>query len=447
MSLSIRQKTLSLTGLFVVYTCAMMLVFTLSVGSYLSLRTTIKTFETITNREFVELRRLFYLQDVTRQSSNPISQYVSWGNPDEAALFENHVQEVEEAFADVLGLDSVQQAQRDLVLLAHSQWQEAATVGRAIFAIPAADKADLQEAENMFANHITASINTLYEAHNIRIQDTERNRDQATERYQMTLIVTATSFVSGIVFFFVASFVLAQHIIKPLRRLRKGILQFGAGDLSYRIDLHVENEIGDLARGINTMAERLEHDQVTLEQLAIRDSLTDLYNRREFERLLAEELHRAARYRHPLSLLLIDVDKFKEINDGLGHRVGDHALRLVSSAIRDISRKGDIVARYGGDELAVLLPETPMDDAVVLAERIRRLVSRQQLEGDDGRKMDLTLSIGVATTSGEITTGERLVDAADHAMYTAKAEGRNRVRRSDPPAGAPPQGSLPMAMP
>ena len=88
MALSIRRKTLSLTGLFVVYTCAMALVFALSIASYLSLRTTVKTFEHITDREFVELRRLFYLQDMTRQSSTPISQYVAWGNPDEAALFE-----------------------------------------------------------------------------------------------------------------------------------------------------------------------------------------------------------------------------------------------------------------------------------------------------------------------------------------------------------------------
>ncbi len=448
MALSIGRKALSLTGLFVVYTCAMVLVFVLSLASYLSLRTTVKTFENITDREFVELRRLFYLQDMTRQSSTPISQYVAWGNPDEAALFENQVYEVNEAFVDVLGMESVQQAQRSLILQAQTEWGQAVAVGRAMFAIPAAEKSALQEAENMFVNHVTASINTLYEAHNIRIDDTRRNKNEATERHKTTLIITAASFVGGVVFFFFASYVLARHILRPLRRLSKDIQQFSAGDLSHRIDLHIENEIGDLARGINIMAERLENDQIALAQLAIRDSLTNLYNRREFERLLAEELHRATRYRHPLSLLLIDIDKFKAINDGLGHRAGDQALRLISSTIRDISRKGDIVARYGGDELAVLLPETPPEDALILAERIRKLVSLQPLETDSGSKTELTLSIGVATTSGEVNRGEQLVDAADQAMYIAKAEGRNRVRYGSEALGdMPPQGQLPMTMP
>src|SRR5690606_747852 len=150
----------------------------------------------------------------------------------------------------------------------------------------------------------------------------------------------------------------------------------------------------------NTMAARLEEDQIALGQLAIRDGLTDLYNRREFERLLAEEIHRASRYRHPLSMLLIDIDKFKVINDTIGHRAGDQALRLVSFEMRTCSRKGDVVARYGGDELAVLMPETPMEDAFVLAERIRKRVLRQRLEVEDGKCVDLTLSIGVAMTTG-----------------------------------------------
>jgi diguanylate cyclase (GGDEF)-like protein len=384
---------------------------------------------------------------MTRQSSTPISQYVAWGNPDEAALFENQVYEVNEAFADVLAMDSVRQAQRELILQAQAEWEQAVAVGRATFAIPAVEKNDLQQAENMFVNFVTATINTLYEAHNIRIEDTRRNQDEATGRQRTTLIITATSFAGGLVFFFFAIYVLAQHILKPLRRLSKGIQQYSAGDLSHRIDLHIENEIGELARGINTMAERLENDQIALAQLAIRDSLTNLYNRREFERLLAEEMHRSTRYHHPLSLLLIDIDKFKQINDGLGHRAGDQALRLISASIREISRKGDIVARYGGDELAVLLPETPLDDALTLAERIRKLVSHQRLETDDGSKTELTLSIGVATTSGQINRGEQLIDAADQAMYIAKAEGRNRVRYSSEAQGEAPQGRLPMTMP
>ncbi|MDX9740106.1 MAG: sensor domain-containing diguanylate cyclase [Gammaproteobacteria bacterium] len=440
-------KALSLAGLFRVYTWAMVVVFALSLASYLSLRTTVKTFETITEREFVELRRLFYLQDTIRLSSTPISQYVAWGNADEAALFDNQVSDIEDLFGDILKLEHIQEEQRALIEKAREEWRRAAAVGHALYAIPPDDKADLRAAEDIFINTITATVNTLYEAHNIRIRETERDKNQATQRHRTNLILTAVIFAGGICFFFFASYVLSMHIIRPLRTLHDGIRQIGAGDLSCRIDLDLENEVGELARGINTMAKRLQQDQIELAQLAIRDSLTGLYNRREFERLLGEELHRSARYHHPLSLLLIDIDKFKEINDGFGHRAGDRALKMVSAAIRDISRKGDVVARYGGDELAVLLPETPIDDAMVLAERIRNLTAGRSLPIGTDRVMQITLSIGVAMTAGEITTSEQLIDAADQAMYVAKADGRNCVRRADPAGGHTTQRTLPITLP
>ncbi len=445
--MALSRKALSLAGLFMVYTCAMVVVFALALASYLSLRTTVKTFETITEREFVELRRLFYLQDTIRLSSTPISQYVAWGNRDEAHLFDNQVKDVDELFSEILELEHIQTEQRTLIEEARGEWRRGVAVGHALYDIPPEDKADLKAAEDIFINAITVAVNKLYEAHNIRIQETERDKNEATRRHRANLILTAVIFAGGICFFFFASYVLSKHIIRPLRTLHDGIRQIGAGDLSCRIDLDLDNEVGELARGINAMAKRLQQDQIELAQLAIRDSLTGLYNRREFERLLGEELHRSARYHHPLSLLLIDIDKFKEINDGFGHRAGDRALKMVSSAIREISRKGDIVARYGGDELAVLLPETPVDDAMVLAERIRNLIAGKSLPVSADKVMEITLSIGVAMTAGEITTSEQLIDAADQAMYIAKADGRNCVRRADPAGGDTTQRSLPITLP
>lgn len=444
---TLSRKALSLAGLFRVYISTMLVVLGLALASYLSLRTTVQTFETITDREFVELRRLFYLQDAIRLSATPISQYVAWGNADEVALFDNQVRDVDDSFNDILRLDYIQAEQRDLVHKAIGEWRQAVAVGHALYEIPAAEKSDLRAAEDMFINAITATVNTLYEAHNVRIRETERNKNEATQRHRANFILTAVIFAGGIGFFFFASYVLSAHIIRPLRTLHEGIRQIGAGDLSQRIDLDLDNEVGELARGINTMAKRLQQDQIELAQLAIRDSLTGLYNRREFERLLGEELHRAARYQHPLSLLLIDIDRFKEINDGFGHRTGDQALRMVAASIRDISRKGDVVARYGGDELAVLLPETPIDDAMILAERIRKLTSSNGLWVGNDKSVDITLSIGVAMTEGQITTSEQLIDAADQAMYVAKTEGRNCVRRADPAGGHTTQGTLPITLP
>lgn len=438
-----RHKRLSLTRLFAFYAGLVMLLFLFSLPSHLALHTTVNTFEDITEREFVELRRMFFLQDAMHETVLPVLQHIAWGNPGEAQAFEQRVQEVEEVFADVLAMESMGSEQRELILAARRHWQDGVAVGRSMFTMPSGDTAALQEAEQSFMGHISACVASLYEAHNVRIADTTREKEAAIEWHGMVLVIAAISIIAAGIAFVFAVLILLRHIIRPLKILRDGIQRIGAGDLSSRIALKVDNELGELADGINRMAARLARDQVELEQLATRDCLTDLYNRREFDRLLFEEMHRAARYRHPLSMLLIDVDRFKEINDTLGHRAGDHALRRVAGVIRDISRKGDIVARYGGDEIAALLPETPAEDAVVLAERIRRLVSQQYVEAGNGTRLGLTLSIGVASTSQEIASGEKLVDAADTALYAAKTDGRNCVRRG----GLPPQADLPLTMP
>jgi two-component system, cell cycle response regulator len=441
-----RQKTRSLSGHITVYLTGMLLLILFLLGTaWLTLKSTINDYNALADREFIEIRRLVYLRDTTLASVEPIYRYLAWGNPDESGLFEHRVEEVEQAFDDVLLLPSVTAEQRALLAITRGEWLAAVNVGRAIFMISnqtPVDGEDLIVASEMFQNHITTATNTLYEAHNIRISAITQLRDEINERHQLMGIIMAACFGGALLIFAVASFTMARHVFRPLRQLGDGINRYGQGELSHRIEIDTRNELGELAHGINLMAERLERDQIELEDLAIRDSLTNLYNRREFERLLEEEMHRALRYEHPLSMLLIDIDKFKEINDNLGHRAGDHALQLVAAVIAGISRKGDIISRYGGDELATLLPETPIEDAMSLAERIRSQVSRQQLMADDGENIALSLSIGVATTSDTINSGEELVDAADRAMYLAKTGGRNRVRRNE--SGG---SELPKAMP
>lgn len=442
---SFRQKTFSLSGQFSIYLIAMLLLILFLLGtSWLTLKSTIDNYNDLAEREFMEIRRLVFLRDVTLASVEPIYRYLSWGNQAEAGLFEQQVEEVAQAYVDVLELSSVTAEQHALLASAQGEWLAAVDVARAIFQITnesPADGEDLITASEMFQNHISMATNTLYEAHNVRIRTIEQNQKKIAERHHIMLVIMSACFIGSLIIFAVASFTINRYFLRPLHLLREGILRYGEGKLSHRIEIETRNELGDLARGINHMAERLEQDQIELGELAIRDSLTNLYNRREFERLLAEELHRGLRYEHPLSMLLIDIDKFKEINDKFGHRAGDHALQLVAAVISEISRKGDVIARYGGDELAALLPETPIEDAMILAERIRKQISRQYLNSDEGVRIGLTLSIGVATTSAEIMSCEQLVDAADRAMYLAKTGGRNRIRRNE--SG----GAVPRAMP
>jgi len=168
-----------------------------------------------------------------------------------------------------------------------------------------------------------------------------------------------------------------------------------------------------------------------LKKLASTDTLTLLFNRRYFDQVLRREVDRRNRYKLPLTVVMIDIDHFKEINDTHGHEAGDNALRKVASIISDCARTADIVARYGGEEFVVILPQTDPENAVVFAERARSAVEEEDLELDDV-KINLTISLGVAGTQGQgdATDPQTLTNVADKALYEAKAGGRNRYVRA-----------------
>ncbi|MDI3280556.1 MAG: sensor domain-containing diguanylate cyclase [Bacillota bacterium] len=171
-----------------------------------------------------------------------------------------------------------------------------------------------------------------------------------------------------------------------------------------------------------------------LERLARTDGLTGLLNRRSFDEALVRELHRAARYRLPLSLILLDVDHFKHYNDQNGHPAGDGLLQAVAQLISRQVRAVDVVARYGGEEFALILPETSGSAAVLLAERIRKAVAQQDFPGGSRQPCGrVTVSLGVAAYPDSATTAEGLLHEADQALYRAKAGGRNRVEAAVQP--------------
>ncbi len=161
--------------------------------------------------------------------------------------------------------------------------------------------------------------------------------------------------------------------------------------------------------------------------LAVTDGLTGLYNHRAFQERLDEEVARASRYRHPCSLLMADVDDFKRINDRYGHPVGDAALKAIADALRSQVRNIDFCARYGGEELAILLPETNKQAALLVAERLRAAVASLPFKGPDGDRVTLSVSIGLASHPEDADRPDLLIRAADEALYEAKRGGKNCV--------------------
>jgi diguanylate cyclase (GGDEF)-like protein len=166
-----------------------------------------------------------------------------------------------------------------------------------------------------------------------------------------------------------------------------------------------------------------------LELLATRDGLTGLFNRRHFDNLARAEWARFQRYGRPLSLLVMDADNFKSINDRFGHDVGDLVLKAIADTCSASKRETDVVARFGGEEFVLLLPETDEAAAVIVAERLRTQI-QQHSRVHAGEKLQVTVSIGVAGATLSMSGFNALLKRADVAMYEAKRSGRNRVVRA-----------------
>ena len=165
-----------------------------------------------------------------------------------------------------------------------------------------------------------------------------------------------------------------------------------------------------------------------LERLSVTDRLTELYNHGYMQQRLEEELGRAQRFGHTLSLIMLDIDDFKQFNDTYGHPRGDKVLQAVSSIIRQNLREIDVAARYGGEEFVVVLPETDVPGALAVAERIRRSMAQYPFVTGEGAESAMqTVSLGVATYPTHAGTAARLIETADKAMYEAKRYGKNQV--------------------
>ncbi|MDO9624472.1 MAG: GGDEF domain-containing protein [Pseudomonas sp.] len=253
----------------------------------------------------------------------------------------------------------------------------------------------------------------------------ERKADQI-RRYGLVTMGLLGAMTLGMLYAF------QRLLLRPILHCTRALEQLNAGQpvqLPQRTLFHELDTICWSVSQYSDMTRQLQKVNHELLQLSQQDGLTGLSNRRHFDVMLAAEHARARRHGHDLTLILLDIDHFKAVNDRYGHPLGDECLRQLAVLLRSFSqRPGDIAARYGGEEFALVLPEITLEQSLLLAERLRQAVAELIISGDAGESVCFTVSLGLihAGRSSQYTP-ESMINQADLALYQAKQLGRNRV--------------------
>ena len=401
----------------------------LGFGTFISIEEALSRFEKSENETLEELFPVTDLETLIVTASTSADDYLSYGTSDARDRFLRVSGEVDKAFITILNTPTDTPEKTALLLVAQKAWQQAKSSGEAICTNPHLVGSTLatQEKKQLDAQieQATETLDRLQQLlTHLQISDNVAQAQNA-KLWVKTIVVVVFGLGLGVAA--IASLTLARSVLIPLQILAEGVKHLAEEDLSHRIVLSSQDELGQLAMMFNQMAEKLEQSQTALRNLATLDELTGVFNRREFNQKLKTEIERSHRYMHPCSLIMLDIDYFKHLNDTYGHQAGDEALKAVASIIKREIRPVDVLARYGGEEFAAILPETLNESAAIVAERLRHAVAAEAIAISLGRSINVTVSIGHATFPTDAILEEKLLGAADQALYAAKHSGRNQV--------------------
>lgn len=255
-------------------------------------------------------------------------------------------------------------------------------------------------------------------------------------RNQLLMLVGGLSLAVGWL-----AYLIGRSIVMPLQRLIGAAEHIAGGELTVQLPAASDDEIGRLTRAFNQMthslrrgraeieaaSQALQQQNQLLERLSVTDSLTGLYNRKKLAEILTDQLALYQRNRRGFSVLMLDIDYFKALNDSHGHLLGDEVLMQVADILAQSIRAVDFAARYGGEEFVIVLVETTSQEALDTAERIRAKVADAHYSAVDEQRIAVTVSVGVAECRADDATAEAVIARADQALYQAKGAGRNQV--------------------
>lgn len=372
------------------------------------------------------------LETSLREAERLGSLYVTDRDASASAKFNEVADKVERQFQGILEYIAERAPDRHAgdharLLRALVAWRQARDFARAAFQFPAETR-DAADAVSRMVMSIDPAYRAISEFHHHAMEEVAEHLELGHNLVRWVHYATIVTIVFGLGLLALTAALFSRSILEPVARLLEGAGRLARNDLSYRVRLRNDkDELGYLGIALNSAASSLQRLYQELERRGTHDGLTGVANRTTFEERLAVECKSADRHKRPLSLLMLDIDFFKRVNDTYGHQVGDRVLQNIAQVLNKTTRPGDVVARYGGEEFSIILPGTDADQAMLIAQRICAAVEKCPLEGPACKNISVTASLGCATRTTHALSPAELVQLADQSLYLAKQQGRNRV--------------------
>ena len=397
-----------------------------AIGHVMLNRGVIGAFHDVSTRQAEQVRPIQNLRILVWDTLIPVDEYVDEGGAERPLLYRALRARIETGFVDVRSALTADAAALQHLDNAFESWKLAdaqATELVSVYHLPGDPVAAL--AMERFHGHVAATSDRLgqtYDAIAAIIEADHQAAMDLADRAELTaglaLVLSLIAVVGGVT---IVGLIMARSV----DRLVDGAARFASGDRNHRIEISVPPELNRVAQEFNRMITRIEQSETALSDLARIDGLTQLHNRRAFDEAMERQRSLLERGAETGALLALDIDHFKAINDSFGHAAGDEVLRQFASLIRSGLRPSDQPYRVGGEEFAVIMPQTGIETATAVANRLREVLAAQPISYKD-HNISVSVSIGIAQIVPAMPPAD-VVEAADAALYRAKSTGRNRV--------------------
>jgi diguanylate cyclase (GGDEF)-like protein len=404
-------------------------------GYHLIYRGVMADFVDVAQRQRDQIAPSHRLQLDLAGAIGPIELYLDDSAPDERAAYRASRERIDAGFAALQHALAGAPEAHALAERARDDWSRADEVAQDVLSRRwppgAANGLDLAR---RFETSVAAATDRLSAATDDLERDLASDHADAERAYERTEWIAGIAAGISLLAMVAGVLTIGRLLRVSVDRLVDGAARFASGDRDHRIDVQVPPELHRVAEEFNHMILRIRDSEAALADLARRDRLTGLLNRRAYDEAIADALARRQRLNDDVAILLLDIDHFKRVNDTLGHAAGDEVLRAIAALVTAQVRQIDTVCRIGGEELVVILQDATRSIATAMAERIRAAVEHGAMAAD-GTPLAVTVSIGVAVADDD-GDAAALLARADAALYDAKQGGRNRIAIArEPDAG------------